>query len=378
MYSAEAIDNRMPYFVKEDYQDYFEEARIGIMYLDGYTRIKNINREVEKICGIERTEVLGKMAHTVFSSYGENFLKIFAMSEYDNYYKGNVNFKVKGQMVSVHVEALKLPESLDRHNSLIVIMQDISAVRATIKQIQTTKMLMSLGELAAGVAHHVRTPLTTISGYLQVMLNRLEDDEYKVRRDVLESLLDEVSYINNVVKELILFAKPPVEKEPGVDINRVLEEALLLAFKDLGSEKVGIDKQLASNLQTINADRNLLKQAILNIMQNALEAMTDEGILTVKTWLHSDSNMLVIEIADTGDGVAPQILSRVFEPFYTTKLDRMGIGLPIAHRIITEHGGFININSEDSHGTKVHVYLPIMDERVRQLTLVHQQVLNLQ
>lgn len=378
MYSAEAIDNRIPYLVKEDYQDYFEEARIGIMYLDGYTRIKNINREVEKICGIERTEVLGKMAHTVFSSYGENFLKIFAMSEYDNYYKGNVNFKVKGQMVSVHVEALKLPEALDRHNSLIVIMQDISAVRATIKQIQTTKMLMSLGELAAGVAHHVRTPLTTISGYLQVMLNRLEDDEYKVRRDVLESLLDEVSYINNVVKELILFAKPPVEKEPEVDINRVLEEALLLAFKDLGSEKVGIDKQLANNLQTINADRNLLKQALLNIMQNALEAMTEDGILTVKTWLHSDSNMLVIEIADTGDGVSPQILSRVFEPFYTTKLDRMGIGLPIAHRIISEHGGFININSEDNQGTKVHVYLPIMDERVRQLTLVHQQVLNLQ
>jgi two-component system sensor histidine kinase AtoS len=348
------------------------------MYLDGYTRIKNINREVEKICGIERTEVLGKMAHTVFSNYGENFLKIFSMSEYENYYKGNVNFKLKGQIVSIHVEALKLPEALDRHNSLIVIMQDISAIRATIKQIQTTKMLMSLGELAAGVAHHVRTPLTTISGYLQVMLNRLEDDEYTVRRDVLETLLDEVSYINNVVKELILFAKPPIEKEPGVDINRILEEALLLTFKDLGSEKIEIDKRLAQNLQTINADRNLMKQALVNIMQNAIESMPEEGILTVRSWLHSDSNMLVIEIGDTGDGVAPQILSRVFEPFYTTKLDRMGIGLPIAHRIITEHGGFININSDESNGTKVHVYLPIMDERMRQLTLIHQQVLNLQ
>ena len=225
MYSAEAIDNRVAYLIKEDYQEYFEATRIGIMYLDGYTRIKNINREVEKICGIERTEVLGKMAHTVYCNYGDNYLKIFAMSEYDNYYKGNVNFKLKGQIVSVHVEALKLPEALDRHNSLIVIMQDISQVRATIKQIQTTKMLMSLGELAAGVAHHVRTPLTTISGYLQVMLNRLEDNEYTVRRDVLETLLDEVSYINNVVKELILFAKPPIEKEPGVNINRVLEEA---------------------------------------------------------------------------------------------------------------------------------------------------------
>jgi two-component system sensor histidine kinase AtoS len=239
-------------------------------------------------------------------------------------------------------------------------------------------MLMSLGELAAGVAHHVRTPLTTISGYLQVMLNRLDDDGYAVRREVLEMLLDEVSYINNVVKELILFAKPPIRKEPGVNINRLVEEAMQLTFAEIGGENIAVDKGLTEELTAITADINLMKQAVVNVMQNALEAMPDRGMLSVRTWLHAELNMLVIAVGDTGPGIAPKIMARVFEPFYTTKLDRMGLGLPTAHRIVTEHGGFINISSDEAAGTKVHIYLPVADDRLRHLAVVHQQILNLQ
>jgi two-component system sensor histidine kinase AtoS len=126
------------------------------------------------------------------------------------------------------------------------------------------------------------------------------------------------------------------------------------------------------------ADGNNLKQALVNIMQNAMEAMVDEGTLTVRTWLHAELNMLVVAIADTGVGIGQEILPRAFEPFYTTKLDRMGLGLPIAHRIVSEHGGFINISADEVKGTKVHVYLPINDDRIRRLTVVHQQILNLQ
>ncbi|VBB08748.1 pas fold [Lucifera butyrica] len=379
MYSAEVCDNKVMYLAREDdYREFFETTKIGIMYLDHSMHIKNLNREAEKICGIDRTQVIGKKAKAVFQNYGEPFLKMFSISEYDDFYSANIKFKLKEQMVYIHVDTLRLPNSFGNTGGVLIVMQDVSAVRAAIKQIQTTKMLMSLGELAAGVAHHVRTPLTTISGYLQVMLGRLEDDEYTVRRDVLETLLDEVSYINNVVKELILFAKPPIAKETGVNINKVLEEALFLTFKELDGDNIIIEKQLASNLPLINADRNLMKQVMMNIMQNAIEAMPGEGTLSIKSWLHADLNMLVIAIRDTGSGVAPEILARIFEPFYTTKLDRMGIGLPIAHRIVAEHGGFINISSDDNRGTKVHIYLPATDDRVRHLTLVHQQILNLQ
>lgn len=377
MITEEIVSKGMVELVKEEERDYLYAAKSGILLLDGSFHIVSLNREAEKICFVNRSQVLGIRAEIAFQHLGEKFLKIFSNPEYGDF-STSVKLKSKDGFIYVHVDTLKLRDSFGNVTGHAVILQDISAVRVAFKQIQTTKMLMSLGELAAGVAHHIRTPLTTINGYLQVMLNRLEDEQYVVRRDVLETLLDETTYINNVVKELILFAKPPVNKEENVNINKVIQEALLLNFRDLGSEKVQINKILARELPPLRADSNLLKQAVVNIMQNALEAMPNEGILTVRSWLHADLNMIVIAVVDTGAGVPLELLPKVFEPFYTSKLDHMGLGLPIAHRIIAEHGGFIHISDEEGGGTKVHVYLPVIEDKLRYLPEVHQQILNLQ
>lgn len=379
MQLLETSQNKLLYLTREDdYKDCLSTTTNGIIHLDSEMRLKNLNREAERICGIVRSSVLGKKVHVVLEKHGKDFLKIFNLSEYEDVKTTNIKLKMNDQYLYINVDTLRLLDSSGDVNGMIVILQDVSAVRAAIKQIQTTQMLMSLGELAAGVAHHVRTPLTTISGYLQIMLGRLEDDQYTVRRDILETLLDEVSYINSVVKELVLFAKPPVEKETGVEINKLIDEALLLTFKQIGGEKINIQKQLAKQLPLITADKNLIKQAIVNIMQNAIESMPEEGSLSIKTWLNVDLNMLVIAISDTGAGVAAEILARVFEPFYTTKNDRMGLGLPIANRIVAEHGGFVNVIPKETCGTKVHIYLPIIDNRMNRLAVVHQQILNLQ
>ncbi|WP_094602854.1 Signal transduction histidine-protein kinase AtoS [Sporomusa silvacetica DSM 10669] len=380
MSAAEALNSKIVYLHGEDgYQDSIDTTT-GIIFLDNDFRVKNLNREAEKICGVERARSIGRRADDVFKQHGDKFLQAFHLQEYEELNTINLKLKVQDQFIYAHIDTLKLRGNAGQASGLIVIIQDLSAVRAAIKQIQVTQMLMSLGELAAGVAHHVRTPLTTISGYLQVMLSRLEDDRYTVGRDVLEMMLDEVSSINSVVKELVLFANPPVSKEDNVDINRTIGEALLLTFKELGGEKIEIDKQLAPNLPLLKVDSNLIKQAIVNVMQNAMEAMPGEGVLSVKSWLNSELNMLVIAISDTGPGVNPEILPRVFEPFYTTKLEHMGLGLPVAHRIIGEHGGFINISpaKQLNTGACIHIYLPIIDDRHRHLRIIDQQILNLQ
>ncbi len=379
MHTAEAWDNKVVYLGREEEGHEFAEAgKAGIIFLDALLTVRNVNREAERIFGLERSEALGKRADAAFRHCGEKFLKVFAAAEGEECYAANVRLNVRGRAAFVHVDSLKLRGDDGAVSGLIVIVQDLSALKATLRQIQTTQMLMSLGELASGVAHHVRAPLTTLSGYLQIMMNRLEDDRCSVRREVLEMLLREVSYINNVVKELVLFAKPPVSKEPGVNVNRLLEDALRLVFRQMGGDNVAIDKRLAEGLPTLTADGNLLKQAVVNILQNAMEAMPQQGTLTVRSWLHADLNMLVVAVADTGVGVGHQVLPRVFEPFFSTKLDRMGLGLPTAHRIVTEHGGFINISSDENVGTRVHVYLPIVDTRRRRLTGTYQQILNLQ
>lgn len=378
MYKAN--ESKLMVVPENEYKEYVEATTTGIIYLDGNKRIKNINSEAERICFVQRNTILGKKAEEVFNNFGKKFLNIFSVKENQEVNSTTIKAIINDQQVYLHINMLKLIDNSGKITGNVLIMQDVSAVRAALKQIQTTKMLMSLGELAAGVAHHVRTPLTTISGYLQLMLGRLENDKYTVKRDILEGLLGEVSYINDVVKELVMFAKPAIVKQPGADINQILNEALLLTFKDLGQEGIKINRQIVKGLPTINADANFLQQALVNILQNSFEAMGTIGTLTVKTWRDFEINMLVISISDTGAGIAQEILPRVFEPFYTTKLDRMGLGLPIAYRIVSEHGGFINLSlsPEGSPGTKVHVYLPLLESKSSHLSLVQQQVLNLQ
>ena len=378
MYTAN--ENKVMVVRDEDYKEYMEATTTGVIYFDNSQKIKNINMEAERICSISKNDVLGKYANEVFGKFGKRFLRIFSITENQEVHSATVCAKIDSRQVYLHLNLLKIIDCTGVITGNVLVIQDVSAVRAAIKQIQTTKMLMSLGEIAAGVAHHVRTPLTTISGYLQLMLGRLEDDKYTVKKEVLESLLGEVSYINDVVKELVMFAKPAVVKKQGVDTNKILGEALALTFNDLGGEGIKIERQIVKGLPTINADANLLQQAFVNILQNAFEAMGTNGVLTVKTWRNFDINMIVISIADTGSGISAEILPRIFEPFYTSKTDRMGLGLPIAHRIIHEHGGFINITfpKEGQNGTNAKIYLPIIENKDKKVSLVQQQVLNLQ
>lgn len=377
-----ANDHKFVVIQDDDDQEYMNATTTGIIYLDRNKRIRNINGEAERICFVERNKILGRPAEEVFCNFGKSFLRLFALGENpeQEVYNTTLRAKINGRPTFLHINILKLMDHAGGVVGNVLILQDVSAVRAALKQIQTTKMLLSLGELAAGVAHHVRTPLTTISGYLQLMLGRLEDDKYTVKRDVLEGLLGEVSYINDVVKELVMFAKPAIVKRPGADVNQILNEALALTFNDLGCEGIKINRQIVKGMPTINADANFLQQALVNILQNAFEALGTEGVITVKTWRDFEINMLVISIADDGAGIAEAILPRVFEPFYTTKIDRMGLGLPIAYRIVSEHGGFINLSLAmgEKTGTKVHVYLPLLESRRECASLMQQQVLNLQ
>lgn len=350
----------------------------GVIYLDEQYQVVSMNREAEVLCNVDREQVLGRTAKEAFAHLNDIFTKLLDTEKENEFTSQSFKIAHSSQTFYLNFDSLRLSCNGEAFSGMIIIIHNVSALRSALKQIQTTQMLMSLGEVAAGVAHHIRTPLTTISGYLQVMLSRLQDEHCLVRQDIVEMLLDEVSHINSVVKELVLFAKPPIQKEDNVNINRLVEEALLHNFQQFDTEKIDLRKQLAPELPAITADSNLIKQAFVNIVENALEAMPTQGLLSVKSWLNVDLNMLVVAITDTGVGVSRDNLSRIFEPFYTSKLDHMGLGLSVAHRIISEHGGFIHIHEEENNGTKVHVYLPILESHHSQYLEMQQQILNLQ
>jgi len=371
-----ARESAVSYVRETGPENFYEDSRFGIIFLDHRLRVGTMNREAERICGVSRLTIIRQRADNAFQHLGQRFLQMLSVCGSGDFCSASCQIRTKYAGL-VHVDFVNLNGAAGCVGGVLIIMQDMSTLRAAFQQIRTTQLLLSLGELAAGVAHHIRTPLTTLGGYLQMMLNRVEEDQCAVRRDILEMLLGEVNHINNVVKELIMFAKPPLERIPGVDVNRTLEDALLLTFRQLGSETVDIVKELAPDLPCIEADPNLLKQAFINVLQNAFEAMPERGILTLRSWRHGATGMLAVGISDTGPAIPPQIISKMFEPFYTTKLDRTGLGLSITHRIVTEHGGFINVNS-DEDGTRVHIYLPVIIEKPDVLETAQQQILNLQ
>jgi two-component system sensor histidine kinase AtoS len=272
-----------------------------------------------------------------------------------------VKVKKNGSEMVVQINVLNLLQNNVQSSSSIVLLQDVSAMSAALKQIQTMELLMSLGEIASEVSEHLRTPLATVNAYFQGMVKLAEENKYMVKKDVLESLLGNVSHINRVVRELVMFVKPAVRKEDGVDLNKLLNEAVLLSTKSFALSEIEFKRQFMQGLPTICADKNLLEQAIINILQNSLEAMESGGTLTTRLWRDYQSNMLVIGIEDTGGGINKEILPRVLEPFYTEKTGRMGLGLPVANRIIAEHGGFLNIQPTEK-GTRAEIYLPIMSD----------------
>lgn len=188
---------------------------------------------------------------------------------------------------------------------------------------------------------------------------RVREEGGDESRHLVKQALNEAVHINTVVRELLFMANSPLVRQTGVAVNALLDEAVLLVFRGLGGENVNYSKSMAVGLPELYGDGNALKQVFVNLLQNALEAMETEGTLTVKSWLDAEQNMIVVSIADTGNGIAKDVMARVFEPFYGTKDGHAGLGLAFVERIVQEHHGMVRIGPGETKGTNVLIYLPI-------------------
>ncbi|NIO11302.1 MAG: hypothetical protein GTO40_26125 [Deltaproteobacteria bacterium] len=218
--------------------------------------------------------------------------------------------------------------------------------------------LSALGNLAATVAHEVRNPLNSISMGLQRLKAefRPTEDENQYSR-FIEIMRGEVQRLNSIVEQFLSLARPLDLKFESVSIDEMLQEMHLLVGADAEVSKVKIDLAVAPNLPSVRADRNYLKQLLLNLILNGVQAMPDGGKLTVEA--KAARKDIHLAIHDEGVGMKPEVLSRIFEPYFTTKTNGSGLGLAIARRIVESHGGNISVASEPGHGTTFNITLPI-------------------
>ena len=220
--------------------------------------------------------------------------------------------------------------------------------------------LAAVGEMAAGIAHELNNPLTTVTGFTELVLDELPDGR-EIRPD-LELVLREARRARDVVRRLLDFSRRSESERTRVDLNELLDDVLSLTNHLMHTSGVHLDVALGRNLPWVSVDRNQMKQVFLNLFHNALQAMPTGGQLFIRTTSRQREGRkwVIASIRDTGAGITPEHLGRIFEPFFTTKSGQggTGLGLSVTYGIVSDHGGEIEVESEVGQGSVFTVWLP--------------------
>ncbi len=211
--------------------------------------------------------------------------------------------------------------------------------------------LTALGEMSAGIAHELRNPMAVISGYLSLLAKKTDSSG----QDVARKIADEINGMNRIIGDLLTFARPTSLNRGAVKVKELLEGCLASALQAATSDKP-IETTVKIDDFEASLDEVLMRQAFTNLIQNALESMPDGGSVFLEAGRRNHD--LFVVIRDTGTGIPPDIVKKIFLPFYTTKDKGVGMGLALAHKVITSHGGRIEVESKVGQGTTFTVIVP--------------------
>lgn len=231
---------------------------------------------------------------------------------------------------------------------------------AETRLIQAAK-LAAVGEMAAGIAHELNNPLTTVVGFTELALEDLPQDA--TLRSDLEMVLNEARRASSVVRRLLDFARQSETVRVKSDINEIVDDVLILSSHMMQANNVLMEKRYGENLKWVSIDPNQIKQVVINLVNNAIYAMPEGGKILVQTLERPryGRDWITLSIQDTGIGITSENLERIFEPFFTTRGDRggTGLGLSVTYGIITDHGGMIEVESQVKVGSTFIVWLPL-------------------
>jgi signal transduction histidine kinase len=235
-------------------------------------------------------------------------------------------------------------------------------IEETQQQLMQASKLAAIGQLAAGVAHEVNNPATTILSRASFLVSEAETSLSSSEREDLEAIVNQAERIAHITDNLLLFSRPQVRRLKPVAIDRVIEESLLPVYQLLSEGRILIEKDVRDGLAPVLADEQALGRAFENLYRNAIDAMPDGGTLAIRATRDGEqSDCLRIEVSDTGVGISSENLERIFDPFFTTKEvgKGTGLGLSIAHGIIKEHGGSITVDSIPGQKTTFRIMMPV-------------------
>ena len=242
----------------------------------------------------------------------------------------------------------------------IIHVEDVSERRGREARLRRAESLASLTTLAAGVAHEIKNPLGSIGIHVQLIqkaLSRIDAEEVDQIGGYVDVVNEEVERLNRIVVDFLFAVRPMDTKLEDRDLNAIIHDLLEFVRFELEEANIEIQEDLAEDLPTLEIDEKYLKQALLNIVKNAISAMPDGGTLTASSRQQGD--VVVLKIADTGVGMSDEVLNKIFEPYFTTKDFGSGIGLTMVYKVAKEHMGDISVASQEGKGSSFSISFPV-------------------
>ena len=319
-------------------------------------RITYVNDKFVEISGYSRDELIGQDHRIINSSlHAKEFIRdLWRTIANGRVWHGEIRNRAKdGQYYWVDTTIVPFLDERGKPYQYIAIRADITARKAAEERLTHQAALARVGQLAAVVAHEVKNPLAGIKGAIQVLMSRRPRGDTELV--VMGEIISRVDALNELIGDLMLFARPRAPKLASVDIRRVLAEAADMLRRDTSAE--GVDVTVVADDLTIDADADLLRATLLNLLINAAQAMGGKGRIALEA--RAEHAEIVIEVRDSGPGIPPELRDQIFEPFFTTKARGGGLGLPIARRTAELHGGGLTLSCPPEGGTVMTLRLPL-------------------
>jgi PAS domain S-box-containing protein len=319
-------------------------------------RITYVNDKFVEISGYSRDELIGQDHRIINSGYHtkEYIRDLWRTIANGQVWHGELRNRAKaGNYYWVDTTIVPFLDTRGKPYQYIAIRADITARKEAEERLAQQAALARVGQMAAVVAHEVRNPLAGIKGAMQVLMSRRSagDSELPVMRDIVAR----IDALSELINDLMVFARPRPPRLSVVELHAILADAITIVRRDPAAH--GIDIAVQGDDVSVTADGELVRATVLNLLLNAAQAMAGRGRILVTTM--RQNGLAVIQVSDTGPGIASDIREQIFEPFFTTKARGGGLGLPIARRTAELHGGTLTLECPPEGGTVVTMSLPI-------------------
>ena len=336
------------------YKSFFDYATDAVFIIQSETwSVLDANEFAANLLGIKREDLLGTIQ--------PQFRRIFKLLKKSSspIVLSELNFERENTSIMVEVSARFI--NFENQNLILAIARDVSEQHAlTDKLVQADKLVL-LGQLSAGVAHEIRNPLAAVNLSLQVLKRKYspEDPEYNYVNNALHG----VDRISRIVEVTLNFSKPALPDIQEINLNSVVTSALELVASAIKRKEITVELKLDEKLPRVSADFKQIQQVLINLLTNASDAIKNQGKIVMTSYVEksqkrSEGEFVIVSIEDNGQGIPPEDMQKIFNPFFTRKAEGTGLGLPITQRIMHQHNGVIDVESTYGKGTIFYIKLP--------------------